>query len=100
MARPRLELQAALKVLTPNVYFQPPNNVTLQYPCIIYARDTRVVSFADNKPYQDTKKYTVTVIDKDPDSLIPEKVRLLRFCEHNRFYTKDNLNHDVFTLHF
>lgn len=100
MARPRIELQEILTGLAPNVYFQPPNNLKIKYPCIIYARDTVVVSFADNKPYQDSKKYTVTVIDVNPDSQIPEKVRLLPYCEHDRFFTKDDLNHDVFTLHF
>lgn len=97
---PRLELQALLEELAPNVYFQPPANVQLVYPCIIYKRDFAQATFADNAMYRNTKRYMVTVIDRDPDSPIPDKVAALPMCIFNRFYTADNLNHDVFNLFF
>lgn len=98
----RLQLQSLLEEVlgTDNVYFQPPANVQMQYPCIIYARDAAVTRFAGNKPYRYTKRYQVTVIDRDPDSEIPEKVANLPLCIHNRYFTADNLNHDVFNLYF
>jgi hypothetical protein len=82
------------------VYFQPPANVQLQYPCIIYHRDFANTAFADNDPYRYTKRYMVTVVDRDPDSAIPDKVANLPMCVVNRFYTADDLNHDVFNLFF
>lgn len=99
---PRLELQTLLETLlgTPNVYFQPPANVQMKYPCIVYSRDAADTKFAGNNPYARTKRYQVTVIDRDPDSLIPDKIAALPMCSHNRFFTADNLNHDVFTLFF
>lgn len=100
MGRPRLELQALLKEIVDNVYFQPPPNVRLVYPCIVYARDNADVSYADNKPYRRTKSYTVTVIDRNPDSDIPDQVAALPLCSHNRFFTSNDLNHDVYTLYF
>lgn len=72
----------------------------LKYPCIIYVRDTVDVSYADNSRYRDSKRYTVTVIDRNPDSPLPDKVGELPLCSHNRFFTADDLNHDVFTLYF
>jgi hypothetical protein len=96
----RLELQDLLEAITPKVYFQPPPNVKLEYPCIIYERDYAQTEFADNAPYRRTKRYIVTVVTKDPDSDIPDKVARLRMCLFNRFYTADNLNHDVFNLFF
>lgn len=72
----------------------------MQYPCIVYSRDRAQTRFASNNPYKYTKGYQVTVIDRNPDSEIPDKVALLPMCEHNRFFTADNLNHDVFTLFF
>lgn len=96
----RLELQAILKTLCDNVYFQPPANVSMQYPCIVYARDSAVTQFAANSPYRYTKRYQVTIIDRDPDSPIPDKVAQLPMCTFQRFYTADNLNHDVFGLYF
>jgi hypothetical protein len=96
----RLQLHQLLETFTPNVYFQPPNNVQLKYPCIIYKRDFADVKFADGNPYNRTIRYMVTIIDQNPDSEIPSKVALLPMCLFNRFYTADNLNHDVYNLYF
>ncbi len=99
---PRLDLQTLLEVIlgSSNVYFQPPANVQMQYPCIVYKRDDAVTEFSGNKPYRYTKRYQVTVIDRDPDSVIPDRVASLPMCLFNRFFTADNLNHDVFNLYF
>ena len=72
----------------------------MQYPCILYKRDSADSKFADNEPYRHTKRYQVTVIDQDPDSDIPDKIAGLPLCVFDRFYTADNLNHDVFNLFF
>jgi hypothetical protein len=96
----RLQLHSALVALTPNVYFQPPEGLSMEYPCIVYRRDTADTIHADNGPYSITKRYLVTVIDKDPDSAIPDGVAALPMCVHNRFYAKDHLNHDVYMLYF
>lgn len=98
----RLELQTILEGIlgSRNVYFQPPANVQLVYPCIIYERDFADTKFAGNKPYSRTKRYQVTVIDRNPDSDIPDKVAQLPMCSFDRFYASDNLNHDVFDLFF
>lgn len=100
MAQSRVDLQTLLENLTPNVYFQPPENIVLTYPCIIYRRDSAVTSFADNSPYRYKKRYQIMVIDQDPDSPIPDKVAELPMCTFERFYTADYLNHDVFNLYF
>ena len=100
MGRPRLELQAILSEITDNVYFQPPTNAKIKYPCIIYKRDFANTDFANNGPYQTTKRYQVIVIDQNPDSDIPDKVSQLQLCTFNRFYTADDLNHDVYNLFF
>lgn len=99
---PRLELQTLLEVLlgSENVYFQPPASVQMVYPCIYYKRDTSDTEFADNNPYRVEKRYLVTVISRDPDSDIPDKVAALPMCIHSRFYTANNLNHDAFTLYY
>lgn len=97
---PRLQLQSLLEGITENVYFQPPTNIQLKYPCIIYHRDTAESAFANNKNYRYTKRYLVTVIDRNPDSDLPDQVAALPLCAFNRFFTADDLNHDVFNLFF
>lgn len=86
--------------MAPNVYFQPKQNISMEYPCIVYKRDARNTQFADNRPYRSKKRYQVTIIDQDPDSDIPEKVAALPLCSFSRFFTAGNLNHDVYTLYF
>lgn len=89
-----------LEILCDHVYFQPPKNVQMEYPAIVYERDRADTSFADNSPYRFTKQYTLTVISRDPDEAIAIAVAHLPMCTHNRFYVADNLNHDAFSLYF
>lgn len=100
MAQRRLQLHEILKGFVPNVYFQPPATVKMKYPCIVYNRDNADTKFAGNLPYRYIKRYQVTVIDQDPDSEIPDKVAALPMCLFDRFFTADNLNHDVFNIYF
>lgn len=96
----RLDLHQLLEDITPNVYFQPPTNIQMEYPCIVYQRDFLDTKFADNSPYSRTKRYMITVIDINPDSEIPDQVAALPLSTFNRFYTADGLNHDVYVVYF
>lgn len=99
MAR-RLQLHQLLRTFTEHVYFQPPTNIQLDYPCIIYTRDNVDTKFADDLPYAHKTRYMLMVIDRDPDSLIPGKVAEMPMTTFNRFYTADNLNHDVYNVYY
>lgn len=97
---PRLQLHSLLESFVDKVYFQPPVNISLEYPCIIYKRDYAETEFADNVPYNHVTRYMVTVIDRDPDSDIPGKIAGLPMSLFTRFFTVDNLNHDVYRVFF
>lgn len=98
----RLDLQTLLETVlgSSNVYFQPPSTFQMSYPCIVYSRNDIDTAFANNKPYIHTKQYSITVIDQNPDSLIPDKVGDLPRCSFSRAFKSDQLNHDVFTILF
>lgn len=98
----RTDLQDLLEAIlgSRNVYFQPPANIQMKFPCIVYARDSMETIFASNSPYRLTKRYQVTVIDRDPDSEIPSRVAALPMCTFSNAFQADNLNHDVFNLYF
>lgn len=102
MARDRLELQELFELLigNTNVYFQPPATVHMNYPCIVYQRDSADTKFASDSVYQYSQRYQVTVISRDPDTDVVLRMTQLPYCIYDRFYTVDNLNHDVFTLYF
>lgn len=98
----RLNLQMALEELlgSKNVYFQPPESIKLKYPCIIYSLDTINPRFADNVPYGVDKRYAVTIIDRNPDSTIPDELSKWPLTFFIRFYTSNNLNHWVFNMYW
>lgn len=102
MSSRRLELQNILEGIlgTRNVYFQPPENIKLQYPCIMYSRTSGDTQFANNAPYIMHKRYQIIIMDKDPDSIIPDKVAMLPMCIFDRSYTADNLNHYVYNIYY
>lgn len=81
-----------------NVYFQPPESVKMKYPAIVYSRNRIENVSADNATYRQNVSYSITVIDRDPDSEIVEKVSVIPHIMYDRSYVADNLNHDVFTL--
>jgi hypothetical protein len=83
-----------------NVYFQPPSTVKMQYPCIVYKRSQIDTTYANDKPYNRRTRYSVTIIDPDPDSLIPDKVGKLPLSNFDRHFTADNLNHDVYNVYY
>jgi hypothetical protein len=99
---PRSKLQELLVTIlgSDNVYFQPPSNIDMSYPCIVYRRDFREINHADNITYDNKQRYQITVIDPDPDSEVPDKLAELPMCSFDRFFTADNLNHDIYNLFF
>ena len=101
MAKSRLSFQSLLETLlgSENVYYQPPPNVTMQYPCIVYEDDDDSVKRADNQVYDWTQRYQVTYIDKNPDSEVKKLLRLLPYSSFSRHFATSGLNHDVFVIY-
>lgn len=98
----RLRLDAVLRDVlgSENVYFQPPESIKMQYPAIVYERSNILPTFADNSVYRERRVYQVTVIDKNPDSAIVNRISALPRFRFVRNYKADNLNHDVFTAYY
>ena len=99
----RLDLQRELcEVLgSNNVYFQPPPSITLKYPCIVYSLDRIQSTRANNSIYKADRKYSITVIDRNPDSEIPKRILAsFRMCEFETAYTAENLNHFHFSIFY
>lgn len=83
-----------------NVYFQPPSNIQIAYPCIIYSLANIHAKFADNISYAHQKQYSITLIDKNPDSVFVDKVACLPRCSFDRMYIADNLYHWTFSIYY
>lgn len=96
----RMSLHKILTDITENVYFSPPPEFKMDYPCIVYQRARIHSRSADNIIYGTQKEYQLTVIDRDPDSSIVDEVSELPRCLYDRHFVTSNLNHDVFSIIF
>lgn len=82
-------------------YYQPPADIQMKYPCIRYNLAGDNVDYADNIRYHRHSRYTVTVIDYDPDSKIPDRLTdKLPYCMFDRVYSTEGLTHFVYTLFY
>lgn len=81
-------------------YFGPPSDNQMLYPCIRYNYTNDLDEFADNIHYKSSRRYTVTVIDEDPDSEIPNRLKEIPYCTSDRNFAVDGLNHFVHTLYY
>lgn len=97
----RLELHELLCTAlgSRHVYYQPPESVKMEYPAIVYSRNSIENTFAENSVYKQDHQYQIIVIDKDPDSEIVAAISKLPMCQFVRHYEANNLNHDVFTIY-
>lgn len=96
----RTDISAILHELCPNVYYQPPENVRMNYPAIVYERDTIRNRFANDSVYNQSHHYKVTIIDKNPDSDIVERMSRRFNCRFASHFIADGLNHDVFYIYY
>ena len=81
------------------VYFQPPSNLQMTYPCITYERARVDVLHASNENYKVDRRYTVTVVDRNPDSPILDRMLSIPMCSHSTYFSVDGLNHDVYDVY-
>lgn len=100
MAGKQSDLHDILLGIVSHAYFQPPENIRMQYPCIRYKLEGGKSTYADNKKYLYTKKYTATLIHSDPDPAEFNSLIELPYCEFDRHYAKEGLNHFVFSIYY
>ena len=98
----RLNLQTKLEELlgSKHVYYQPPENLKMEYPAIRYSKDDIFDDRADNLRYRNFDVYTVVIIDKKPDNPVIQKILDMDYASFDRHYVSDNLNHDIIKIYF
>lgn len=98
----RIELHKKLKEIlgNANVYFQPPSSVKLKYPCIVYKLSRINTNSANNSPYIFSHLYELTLIEREPDTGVAERLMLELNARFDRPFTSDNLYHTVLTLNY
>lgn len=96
------ELNSLLKEVlgSDNVYFQPPEDIRMNYPAIVYQRDRIWSEYAGNMPYAHKDRYQVTHISRSPVDKTPDAIKMLPMTRFVSYFAKDNLNHNVFNIYF
>ena len=83
-----------------NLYFQPPENQKLHYPCLIYSANGNFERHANNKTYHRRREYSMVYIAYDPDDAMIDKIADLPYCEMGKPYTADRLHHYPYTIYY
>lgn len=97
----RLEFQKLLEEKLPNVdvYFQPPSNIRMTYPAIVYSiRDVNKMT-ANNAVFHIEYFYEVIAISRDPDDPMLDVLSLMPTSSFDRSYISDGLYHNVFSIY-
>lgn len=100
--RTRVNLQNKLEELlgSKNVYYQPPENLKMEYPCIRYSKSEIRDIYANDRKYISSDVYDLVVISKKPDNPVIKKLLELPYSEFDRHYVSDNLNHDIIRIFY
>mgnify|MGYP007047918574 CR=1 FL=1 len=102
----RMELDRLLRLIVKercgeeNVYYQPPANFKMKYPCICYERHKIWNRAADNNVYSQHFYYSVTVIDTKADSDMTLTFSKLPKVSYDRHFVADGLHHDAMTIYY
>jgi len=99
---PRLELHNLLcsKLGSQNVYFQPPENLKINYDAIVYSLDGVDQKYADNITYSKKRRYLITHIFRNPENDLIYNMTNIEYCRFIRRFVTDNLYHDVYEIYY
>jgi len=97
----RLELHDELLKFYQNVYFQPPSNQQMKYPCIVYHKNGKDRKFGNDKLYFVKQGYRLTVIETHPDGTIADEIEsAFEYCTIAQNFVSDSLHHTTLNLFY
>lgn len=81
------------------VYFQPPENLKIGYPAVVFHLSKIEIDHASNAPYKGAREYSVTLITKDPEPDVIDEILKIPYSSLDTTYISDGMNHFVFTVY-
>ena len=81
------------------VYFQPPENLKIGYPAVVFHLSKIEIDHASDMPYKGAKEYSVTLITKDPEPDVIDEILKIPYSSLDTTYISDGMNHFVFTVY-
>lgn len=81
------------------VYFQPPENLNIGYPAVVFHLSKIEIDHASDVPYKGAKEYSVVLITKDPEPDVINEILKIPYSSLDTTYISDGMNHFVFTVY-
>lgn len=81
------------------VYFQPPENLKIVYPAVVFHLSKIEIDRASDVPYKGAREYSVTLITKDPEPDVIDEILKIPYSSLDTTYISDGMNHFVFTVY-
>lgn len=102
MTDKRLKLDKVLRdtLGSAHVYFQPPESVRMEYPCIVYNLAKIPAQFADDKAYLLNPKYVIRYVTHKPDDEMRFTLVNVLGVPMIQAYAKDGLYHYIYELYY
>ena len=103
------QIQARFKWLgVSNVYFEPPKNLQLIYPCVIFKRGADSHRSCDNRIYKLDNAYDITYVSYEPDDQMANVILVgdltheppFKMIRKIRHYVAEGLHHDQYKLYY
>ena len=89
-----------LSIGGPNVYYQAPSDMAMNYPAIKYSINKMKNKHADDLVYCQDISYSIIIMSKDVDCDVIYKLSILPKCSFDRRYVADNIYHTVFNIYY
>lgn len=81
-----------------NLYYRPPTNLLLEYPCIVYDVKNFNASRANNAVYVNGTTFRATVMSVLPGYEDTRNMLQLAHSEHINSFISDGIVHEVFDI--
>lgn len=100
----RIEFHNILKTImggnNAHVYYRPPENSKIEYPCIIYNRANIEQQYASNISYFRKRCYRVTLCDKAADSQYIDALLDIPTCRYLNHTEAEGISNDTFEIYY
>lgn len=86
-----------------NVYYDPPENVKMQFDCIVYSLSQVNQVYANNFTYTYSPGYLITIVTRTPEAqtrIVDELMKTFPYAGWDRVYVTDHLHHAVVSIYF
>lgn len=81
------------------VYFQPPENLRMDYPAVIFHLSRNKTTHASDGRFKDNQEYTVILITEDPQPDALDAILNIPYSTLETTYVSNGMNHFVFTIY-